>query len=100
MKDHSSCSGTMSASLLPMGEMQLFPKEEGQGVMISAFQSREFGFGMPLMEEQIHMVNEVTKGQKYKNEEAAANYLCSSLKKDLTCHPFIIELEHSAGNEG
>jgi hypothetical protein len=34
-----------------MGEMQLVPKAGGQGVMISTFQSREFGFGMPLAEE-------------------------------------------------
>jgi hypothetical protein len=38
---------------LPTDEKQLVPKEEGQGVMISAFQSRKFGFGMPVMEEQL-----------------------------------------------
>ncbi len=43
--------------------MQLVPKAGGQGVMISTFQSREFGFGMPLAEEQIQMVNEVRKGK-------------------------------------
>ena len=63
---------TKKAWMLPSGETQLVPKEEGQGVMISAFQSREFGFGMPLMEEQIRMVNEFRKGKKYKDEEAAA----------------------------
>jgi hypothetical protein len=35
---------TQKAWMLPMGETQLVPKEEGQGVMISAFQSIEFGF--------------------------------------------------------
>jgi hypothetical protein len=41
MKDHSSCSGiTSKAWTLPTGETQLVPKEEGQGVMISASQSK------------------------------------------------------------
>jgi len=35
---------TKKAWTLPTGETQLVPKEEGQGVMISAFQSIEFGF--------------------------------------------------------
>jgi hypothetical protein len=91
---------TKKAWTLPTGETQLVPKEEGQGVMISAFQSREFGFGMPLTEEQIQTVNEFRKGKKYKDEEAAAKYLGSILKKDLTCSPFIIEFEYGAGNEG
>jgi hypothetical protein len=69
------------AWMLPTGETQLVPKEEGQGVMISAFQSREFGFGMPLTEEQIQTMNEFRKGKKYKDEEAAAKYLVSSQKK-------------------
>ncbi len=32
----------------PNGETVLVPKDDGQGVMISAFQSRELGFGMEL----------------------------------------------------
>ncbi len=63
---------TKKAWKLPPGETQLVPKEEGQGVMISAFQSKEFGFGMPLTVEQIQMVSEFRKGKKYKDEEAAA----------------------------
>jgi hypothetical protein len=68
--------------------------------MISASQSREFGFGMPLTAEQIRIVNEVRKGQKYCDGEAAAKYLGSSLKKDFTCSPFVLEFEYGAGNEG
>ncbi len=37
--------------------MVLVPKYEGQGLMISAFQSREFGFGYWLNEEQLADVN-------------------------------------------
>ncbi len=51
----------------PIGETQQVPKEAGLGVMTSAFQSREVGFGMPFpLLEQIQMVNEFKKGQKYK----------------------------------
>jgi len=32
----------------PNGAVVLIPKDDGQGVMISAFQSREFGFGLQL----------------------------------------------------
>ena len=41
----------------PNGKSVLVPKDEGQGVMISAFQSREFGFGVDLMEEQVAVIN-------------------------------------------
>jgi hypothetical protein len=34
---------TKKAWLLPSGEKQLVPKDEGQGIMISALQSRELG---------------------------------------------------------
>ncbi len=62
---------------------------------------REFGFGMPLAEEQLKKVKEVRKEQKYKDEQAAAKYLGRSLKGNLTCSPFIIEFEHGDGiNEG
>ncbi len=54
---------TKKAWTLPTGETQLVPKDEGQGVMISAFQSREFGFGRPLSEEQPRTLNMVRKEQ-------------------------------------
>jgi hypothetical protein len=91
---------TKKAWTLPTGETQLVPKDEGQGVMISAFQSREFGFGMPLSEEQLRAVNMVRKDQHYKDEETAAKYLGGSLKRDLNGSPFIIEFEYGAGNDG
>ena len=39
---------TGSAWSGPRGEQAIIPKDEGNGIMISAFQSREFGFGMNL----------------------------------------------------
>jgi len=55
----------------PNGKSVLVPKDEGQGVMISAFQSCEFGFGVDLMEEQVAVINMASRGQKCKDENAA-----------------------------
>ncbi len=41
----------------PNGETAAVPKDDGQGLMINAFQSHEFGFGMALNEEQLKEVN-------------------------------------------
>jgi hypothetical protein len=45
----------------PGGERNIVPKDDGLGVMVSAFQSREFGFGVVLSEEQLKEVNEKRK---------------------------------------
>jgi hypothetical protein len=41
----------------PNGETALIPKDDGLGVMISAFVSHEFGFGFELTTEQFQEVN-------------------------------------------
>jgi hypothetical protein len=41
----------------PKGNRALLPKDEGQGVMISAFVSREFDFGMTLTPDQLYLIN-------------------------------------------
>ncbi len=46
-------------------------KHDGQGVMISAFQSRELGFGMVLTKGQLDEVNFLRRGKKYIDKEAA-----------------------------
>ena len=55
----------------PDGELALVPKDEGQGIMISALQSREFGFGICLTEEEQKKINDKREGEKYKDEDAA-----------------------------
>jgi len=55
----------------PNGESNIVPKDDGLGVMISAFQSREFGFVMPLTSDQLEEVNIMRRDQKYKDEKAA-----------------------------
>jgi hypothetical protein len=59
----------------PNGETVLVPKDEGQGLMISAFQSREFGFGYHLDEEQLAEVNFGRRGEKYLDEETAKTWV-------------------------
>lgn len=49
----------------------IIPKDEGAGLMISAFQGREFGFGCPMSEEDFKRVNDKRKGESYLDEEAA-----------------------------
>ena len=50
---------------LPDGATPLMPKEEGQGVMVSSFVSREFGYGLELTTAQLVHVNEYRRGQHY-----------------------------------
>jgi hypothetical protein len=45
----------------PDGERNIAPKDDGLGVMISGFQSREFGFGVAVSDEQLKEVNEKRK---------------------------------------
>jgi hypothetical protein len=48
---------TRKACKGPKGECAIIPKEEGYGLMISAFQSQEFGFGMKLTADDLHVIN-------------------------------------------
>ena len=43
------------------GERAFLPKSDGAGVMISAFQAREFGWGLKLTSEQLRRINERRK---------------------------------------
>ena len=47
----------------PKGEKEVIPKDEGYGIMISAFQSQEFGFGMYLSEDELKRVNKFGREQ-------------------------------------
>ena len=84
----------------PDGETVLVPKDEGQGLMISAFQSREFGLGINLSNEDLSKVNEVRKGKEYVDKDAAKVRLGSSIKKPLKKSPFFHEFEYGANKEG
>jgi hypothetical protein len=53
------------------GETAIVPKDDGCGIMITAFQSREFGFGLEISKEDMARVNTFRKDQVYKDEAAA-----------------------------
>ena len=56
---------TKSAWVAPDGTTVLVPKDDGQGLMIPAYQSRDFGFGMEICEEDLRKRNGQRRGQKY-----------------------------------
>ena len=64
---------TKKAWAAPNGQHVLVLKDEGQGIMISAFQSQELGFGINLSQEQITEVNCTHHGEKYIDKKAAVN---------------------------
>jgi len=41
----------------PKDQQAIIPKDKGYGIMISAFQSREFGFGMRLTSDKLEAIN-------------------------------------------
>jgi hypothetical protein len=91
---------TTKAWTAPSGQKAIVPKDEGVGVMISAFVSREFGFGMDLTEEQLQKVNQRRQGKKYSDEAAAKETRGKAEKQPLTSSPFVIEFEYGANNQG
>jgi hypothetical protein len=84
----------------PNGETALIPKDDGFGVMISAFVSRDFGFGFELITKQFQEVNAKRVGEKYKDEMAAKKKSGMELKQPLTTSPFYLKFEYGASFEG
>ena len=56
---------------LPDGATSTNPKEDGQGVMLSSFVSRDFGYSHNLSQTELNEVNEYRKGKNYLDIEAA-----------------------------
>mmetsp|Transcript_18080 Transcript_18080/g.31860 ORF Transcript_18080/g.31860 Transcript_18080/m.31860 type:complete len:154 (+) Transcript_18080:288-749(+) len=77
------------------------PKSDGIGVMISAMQSREFGWGMTLSEDQLKQINvKRARDVGYCDEVASKDVLGTTKKADLTESPFIRKLEYGSNKEG
>ena len=83
----------------PEGQRPLMPKSDGGLLMISAFQSREMGFGWDLSVEQLEKVNVIRRGKKYHDEDAAVEVNGSADKPDLTKSPFKIFFQPGANEE-
>jgi len=84
----------------PNGEKAMSPKDEGQGVMISAFQSRHDGFGMDLTKEDLKKINQNRSGERYFDEEAAKKIYGKPEKAPLEASPFVVEFEFGINNDG
>ena len=84
----------------PNGETFLRPKDDGLGVMASAFQSREFGFGLDVTEADLGEVNRRRHGVRYRDTQAAQDTRRSEFKPPLTTSPFVREFEFGQNNDG
>jgi hypothetical protein len=84
----------------PNGQKSMIPKDEGLGVMISAFVSHEFGFGYAISLEDLEKVNKKREGTKYSDEKAAKKIRGNSSKAGLTESPLVVEFEYGANNQG
>lgn len=84
----------------PSGEVPLMPKDKGQGLMISAFVSGEFGFNWQLSQEQLIQVNHCRKNNFFSDTEAAITKHGKTEKYPLTHSPFQQQLQYGAMREG
>ena len=85
----------------PQGQRAILPKTEGMSLMLSAFQSRESGFGEKVSYIQLEEINEVRRGQNYVDLNAALAVYGQVAKKDLLEEStFVVSFELGANNEG
>jgi hypothetical protein len=86
----------------PKGQRPLLPKSVGDGYMLSAFVSQEFGFGRLLTVNELAMINEKQRanGATYADTHVAIDIQGTIFKKPLTESPFVKYLFIGANNEG
>ena len=82
------------------GERPLLPKTDGDGKMISAFQSRLLGFGRPMTAEELAAVNLYRCGKTYWDTEAALEVHKQTAKQPLRESPFLRSIVVGANNDG
>ena len=85
----------------PDGKRAILPKSNGMGIMISAFQSREFGFGLELTPEQLKAINDYRKLPdhcEYFDKKAAEDVYGTAKKPELKTSPFVVEFEFGGAN--
>ena len=77
-------------------------KGVGQGIMVSAFQSREFGFALDINEKQLSEINKKRKDKQYEDKDAST-WLMGSPEKNkapLKESPFVRYLGYGAEKDG
>mmetsp|Transcript_73807 Transcript_73807/g.213587 ORF Transcript_73807/g.213587 Transcript_73807/m.213587 type:complete len:685 (+) Transcript_73807:660-2714(+) len=72
----------------PDGTRAILPKSDGYLMMVSAFQSRELGFGWKLTDEELELVNRKRLNEQYVDTEAAVEITGKSSKDRLLSTPF------------
>jgi hypothetical protein len=82
----------------PSGERSILPKSPGMGVMVSAFQSREFGWGMEIDDIQLTLINAHSHGNDYFDATAATEVNGTSKKPPLKNSPFVCLFEFGGKN--
>jgi len=95
---------TLSAWSGPRGEQAIIPKDEGNGIIMYAFQSREFGFGLKLSLAEIQQINQFRSEKRplYAEAESAIKINSAAIKKPITDSAFILffEYDYGSGKEG
>ena len=66
--------------------------------MVSAFQSRETGFGVEMIDQQLKEVNDNRKNEDYFDKTAANEIYGSSKKQQVTKPPFVHLFEFGGQN--
>ena len=89
----------------PKGQVTLFPKSEGDGYMLSAFVSREFGFGRLMTEDKLAQVNMRRQTTalgcgSYRDTTAAMEILGTTREPILSESPFVKSFFIGIINEG
>jgi hypothetical protein len=86
------------------GEQAIIPKHEGYELMVSAFQSRELGFGFELTAEQLNVVNSFCQSIRphYLETESALKAQSKTEKSNMVESPFIkyFKYGYGEGKEG
>ena len=85
---------------LPDGTTAPNPKEDGHGVMLSSFVSRDFGYGLNLTQGQLNEVNNYREGKNYLDRDAAIEVHGKIQKPKLTDSPFVRWLDYGVNFDG
>jgi len=84
----------------PNGAVVLILQDDGQGVMISAFQSQEFRFGVHINENVLTLINTCWNGKDYCDQKAAMKLRGSSKNPALTKSQFVRKFENGQNSVG
>jgi len=84
----------------PNQERPLLPKSEGDGFMLSAFQSRDYDFGRPMTQEELIRVNQTREGRHYIDKQAAMVVHKRTTKTPLAESPFVRHFLIGSNNDG